>query len=289
MTSLFFLLLCLPSLALSSPPPAPRRPPGVLAQLWPQGLRWRRGPSPSAHLPRAPSAYFPPPQAGGAMLTKAPGTDLGEPLNVILAGTSDPAVLIDTDQNGGFRNYWLSVNFAAECLGQHQGDPQQADLGDGRGFVNESGLLRYDYLNQEIGTCEETVQGGNHFRYFMQDGAGANTSAVFLATSYELPIAEQHNIVVNGYNLGRDRLVGNITGTPVDTLAVTNASTFAGTTSNGGYTYATTISYVSGLLANSSAGVNHGDTVGIGGETAVDGLVAVLEVKITAAPKGANA
>lgn len=223
------------------------------------------------------------------MLTIAPGTGgLGEPLNVILAATSSPAVLIESQANGGFLNFFLSIDFAGECLGQHMGEPQQANLGDGRGFVNESAVLRYDYGDPALGTCQETVQGGNHFRFWRQSGSSANSSALFMATSYEKPIKEHHDIVVNGYNLGRDWLVGNITKSPINTTALTNTSTFSGTTSFGGYTYTTAIAYVSGLLANSSAGVNHAETVGVNGANPVDGLVAVLDVKITTAPANAS-
>ena len=41
-----------------------------------------------------------------------PGTfpeGLGEPLNAILSGNSDPAVLVDQQDNGGMRNYWECV------------------------------------------------------------------------------------------------------------------------------------------------------------------------------------
>jgi hypothetical protein len=39
-----------------------------------------------------------------------PGTfpeGLGEPLNVILSGNSDPAILVDQEKDGGLRNYFL--------------------------------------------------------------------------------------------------------------------------------------------------------------------------------------
>ena len=32
---------------------------------------------------------------------------LGEPLNVIISGNSDDLVLVDSENNGGFRNYFL--------------------------------------------------------------------------------------------------------------------------------------------------------------------------------------
>lgn len=114
-----------------------------------------------------------------------------------------------------------SVGFGAECLGQHAGDPQSANLGDGNGqgkcsvhratcasltppAVNETSELRWDYGDPELGTCQETIKGGNHFRYWVQDGSQANrfvsrhpqclhvltgrSGAYFMATSYELPI-----------------------------------------------------------------------------------------------------
>ena len=54
------------------------------------------------------------------------------------------------------------------------------------------------------------------------------------------------------YNLGRDDMVGNLTGTTRDSRTVTNQSTFSGTTSYNNYTYQTDVKYASGLLQNSS-------------------------------------
>ena len=76
---------------------------------------------------------------------------LGEPLNAILLASSDPLVLVDQQTDGGFRNYFLcahsllwyslslishhsSVGFGSECLGQHDGSNQGANLGDGNGL-----------------------------------------------------------------------------------------------------------------------------------------------------------
>ncbi|KAJ7738425.1 hypothetical protein B0H16DRAFT_1729998 [Mycena metata] len=189
------------------------------------------------------------------------------------------------------------LGFTSECLGQHEGAPQLANLGDGNGYVNETAVLRWDYGDPSLGTCRETVEGGTHFHYWAQ-----NSSAVFMATSYEMPIAEGHNIVVNGYNLGR--CVLSLTFYPVSYAlscaaigssatsqtrsTLTNTSTFSGTVSYAGFVYSTSISYVSGLLGNTSVGVNHGSTVGIDGQNALDGLVAVLDVKITTIPKNAT-
>jgi hypothetical protein len=63
-----------------------------------------------------------------------------------------------------------------------------------------------------------------------------------------------HDIVPNGYNLGRDWLIGNVTNqtTVIPTLNLTNQSTYSGQTSYGNWTYQTDVKYVSGLLRNSS-------------------------------------
>jgi len=222
------------------------------------------------------------------MLTIVGGTDgLGEPINVILSGGSDSDVLVDAEANGGLRNYFLSFGFASECLGQHDGNDQEANLGDGNGYKNETAVIRWDYGDPSLGTCKETISGGNHFRYWTQNGSSANSGAVFMAASYEMPIAQQHNIVPNGYNFGRDELVGNATSQSslIPTTSLTNASAYSGQTSFGGYTYQTSVKYVSGLLQNTSIGINHNDTVPLNGQNAIDGLVAVLAVTITQRPQ----
>jgi hypothetical protein len=65
---------------------------------------------------------------------------------------------------------------------------------------------------------------------------------------------------------------------------LTNGTTFNGTTSWANYTYTSQITYVSGLLQNTSIGINHNVTVAVSGATAIDGLVAVIDVKITGTP-----
>lgn len=132
-----------------------------------------------------------------------------------------------------------SLGFSSECLGQHSGTGQAANLGDGNGYStypqyshpvtsisrigisqeNETAVIRWDYGDPELGTCKETIQGGNHFRYWVQDGPQGNTyvylspyspalvhrgflarnahtrrndnnsGAIFMAVSYEMPIA----------------------------------------------------------------------------------------------------
>lgn len=84
--------------------------------------------------------------------------------------------------------------------------------------------------------------------------------------------------------INSDWLIGNITNSPIPTDNLTNTTTYTSSTSWGGYTYETGIRYISGLLENSSYGINHNFSVGIGGVNAVDGLVAVLDVRMTGSP-----
>lgn len=221
------------------------------------------------------------------MLTQVPGTfpaGLGEPINVIISANSDADVMKDQETDGGLRNYFLSLGYGSECLGQHLGDDQGANLGDGHGSLNETAVIRWDYGDPQLGTCRETIEGGAHFRYWVQNGPDAPSGAIFVAASYELPIAQQHDIIPNGYNLGRDWMMGNATNQSIPTFDVTNSSTFSGSTSFGNFTYQTDVSYVSGLLQNSSNGINHYLTVSVNGSNAIDGLVAVMQVKITQRP-----
>lgn len=43
---------------------------------------------------------------------------------------------------------------------------------------NETAVMRFDYDDPYLGTCQETVKGGNHFRYWTQNGKDANTCVV---------------------------------------------------------------------------------------------------------------
>ncbi|KAI6151426.1 hypothetical protein EDD17DRAFT_1765650 [Pisolithus thermaeus] len=237
--------------------------------------------------------YYVPMNDGGSMLTEVPGTypaGLGEPLNIIISAYSDSGVLQNTVDNGGLINYFQSFGFATECLGQHSGSDQAANLGDGHGWLNETAVIRWDYGNVTFGTCEETIDGGNHFRYWIQNGPDADSGAIFIAASYELPIAQQHDIIVNGYDLGRDWLVGNATSQSsiIPTQKLTNTSTYSGQTSFGGYTYQTSVNYISGLLQNTSQGINHYQSVAVNGSNAIDGLVAVMTVKILSQPENSS-
>jgi hypothetical protein len=229
--------------------------------------------------------YFDPSPNGGSMLTTVEDTSppgQQEPINMIITANSDSAVLNNVNTDGGLQNYFNSLGFAGECLGEHLGDDQQANLGDGNGLINQTGVLRWDYGNVQTGTCTETIDGGNHFRYWVQNGSSEESNAIFVAASYELPASSNHDIVVNGYNLGRDYIVGNITGSAIQTNSLNNASAFSGNTNFSGFSYSTSIQYVSGLLPNTSIGINHNLTVVTDGRNAIDGLVAVLTAKITA-------
>ncbi|WWC70370.1 uncharacterized protein I206_104320 [Kwoniella pini CBS 10737] len=241
-----------------------------------------------SNLVKRASGYTNPADDGGYMLTIVNGTypaGLGEPLNVILSADSDKAVLAKSLDDGGFLNYMLIAGQGEECLGQHLGSDQSANLGDGKGNVTEVEELRYNYGNPYIGTCQETFNGGLHLRYWIQN----TTNAYFMAVSVEMDLNSGHDIVPNGYNIGRDQLIGNLTGQAINTSALTNTSTFSGTGSYSNYTYQTDVQYVSGLLRNSSDDINHYITVEENGLPAIDGLVAVLTVKITAKPQSSGA
>ncbi|KAJ6557820.1 hypothetical protein B0H19DRAFT_1261413 [Mycena capillaripes] len=193
--------------------------------------------------------FYDPCTLGGAMLDNA-GTGGGEPLNVIISGQSTPSVLTSAGVP-------LS---ATECLGFHLGDPQSANLGDGNGWVNQTMELREDFGSTTLGTCWESVVGGNHLRVYRQNGPAANSGALFLAVSKEENVSKHHTISPNGYNTGRDLLVQRATGK----------------TSFKGVKYTTTAHNISGLMSPGSEGVNHG--------IATDGIVVLLTRLLSRCP-----
>jgi hypothetical protein len=83
-----------------------------------------------------------------------------------------------------------------------------------------------------------------------------------------------------------DWLIGNATtqSSLIPTATLQNGTTYSGQTSYGGYVYQTNVQYVSGYLSNSSNGINHYLSVGANGTNAVDGLVAMINVKILTSP-----
>ncbi|KAJ7915863.1 hypothetical protein B0H13DRAFT_385396 [Mycena leptocephala] len=162
----------------------------------------------------------------------------GEPLNVIISRRSTPSVLTDA----GFLGYAGALGFADECLGFHIGDRQPANLGDGHGWVDEGMVLREDFGSAAIGTCWESVVGGNHLRMYRQNGPAANSGALFLAVSHERNFLTHHTISPDGYNLGRDLLVAR---------ATTTRTVFKGVR------YATSVRRLEGLLGVGKGGINH--------------------------------
>ncbi|KAF7357785.1 hypothetical protein MVEN_00824500 [Mycena venus] len=196
--------------------------------------------------------FLNPTLGGGSFLDKSAG--LGEPLNVIISAKSSPEVLtLD-----GFLQYAQTIGFDTECLGLHIGNPQTANLGDGRGDVNETEVLRESFGIPGVGTCLESATGGNHFRVFPQAGTGA----LFLAVSKEEDASEQHNIIPDGYNIGRDLLVAN---------AVGEHTGFDGKKFKFN-TYDTVVTNLTGLLAPGADGINHG--------IAQDGVIKLLTVTL---------
>ncbi|CCM00102.1 uncharacterized protein FIBRA_02129 [Fibroporia radiculosa] len=149
---------------------------------------------PITHIGSVP--FYDPRVLGGSMLDNA-GGGYGEPLNVIISGTSSPEVLTEN----GFIKFALALGFARECLDIHLGAPMPANLGDGNGWVNQTIELRHDYAIG--GTCAETIFGGNHLRLFVQNGTEADSGALFLAVSKEEDLEEHHTISPNGYDRGR--------------------------------------------------------------------------------------
>jgi hypothetical protein len=127
---------------------------------------------------------------------------LGEPLNVIISAHSDPFILSEE----GIRTYAKSIGFDEECLGMHFGHIHEADLGDGDGRKFEQYLARQSYFPR-WGTCWESAVGGNHFRAWRQNGTDANSGAWFLGVSKEKDGSKRHEIIPDGYNIGRNLLV----------------------------------------------------------------------------------
>ncbi|KAI0686361.1 hypothetical protein BC835DRAFT_1408606 [Cytidiella melzeri] len=191
--------------------------------------------------------YYNPTVQGGSWLDDA-GDGFGEPLNVVISGLSAPHVLTDD----GFLNFAHSE----ECFDLHLGNPQSANLGDGHGWVNQTVELRQDYGSPDLGTCLESLIGGNHLRLYRQNGSLANSGALFLAVSQEEPVTENHDIEPNGYNIGRDALV----------------KAAVGVTKHNGVSYSTTAENLTGVMVVGSDGVNHGIDI--------DGNAILLTVRI---------
>lgn len=234
----FLLLLCCSSLVSSGP---------TLRYQTSKSLN-RLG-SPLPGLDRSTNETKPgwtdPKEGGGRMLDWAVNGELGEPLNVIISGNSDPEILTLE----GLKLYSNSLGYAEECLGMHYGRIHQADLGDGKGRKDEGFLGRQTYF-PIFGTCWQSIIGGHHFRAWQQN----TTAAWFLAVSKELDGGKNHMIVPDGYNIGRDWLVERAV---------------AGTSWKGTY-WEAEVEWHEGLLEPGRKGINH--------KIPQDGVTAILTV-----------
>ncbi|KAF8827878.1 hypothetical protein F5879DRAFT_1030057 [Lentinula edodes] len=179
----------------------------------------------------------------------------GEPLNVIISSKSDPYILSEI----GFSIYAKSLGFSSECLGLHYGNIHQANLGDGNERQDEQMLARQYYFMRPggpvLGTCWESLAGGNHFRSWKQNGTKANSGAWFLGVSKEEHSGKHHMIIPDGYNIGRDFLVAQAISSPTHWNSLW---------------WQAEVEWVEGLLEPGNDGVNHGIDQ--------DGFVAVLTV-----------
>jgi len=192
------------------------------------------------------------PRPGGGSLLDHDSGGLGEPLNVIISGLSSPWVIAD----GGFVHFANAIGFGKECFGAHLGAPQTANLGDGKGWANQTMELRNDFGVPDVGACWESLVGGNHLRMWRQNGPKAPTNALFLAVSEEKNVHEGHTIAKNGYDGGRDKLVKSA-------LKLKKYR---------GVKYQTVAQNITGLIPPGSTGINHG--------ISTDGVVVLLTVTI---------
>ncbi|EIW67857.1 hypothetical protein TREMEDRAFT_32868 [Tremella mesenterica DSM 1558] len=224
--------------------------------------------------------YDNPALTGGSLLTNVLHTiPLGErePINIIISNESSPRVLKESMNDGGMYNFLMSVNYGPECLGLHMGDVQTADLGDGQGNQTQKAILRYMYFGDPyLGTCLETIFGGTHIRVFKQETSGA----WFLSASMEQDMYYNHNIAINGYDIGRDEVSGNATGTSIDPSYLSNGRSISGVMRYGGWSYNTTVEYVSGLFSLNRTKINHYPEVQLVGQNVTDGFTAVWTVKV---------
>ncbi|BGP55562.1 hypothetical protein JCM8202v2_003167 [Rhodotorula sphaerocarpa] len=212
------------------------------------------------------SGFYNPTAGGGSWLTVAVQSatrTLGEPINIVVSNASDPSILTEA----GFIDYAHSLNFSTDCLGVTLGGTQSADLGDGLGFHPQANILREDFGNLERGTCDESLQGGNHFRMFHQNGSSADSGAWFLAASKEQNLTLHHMIVPNGYDLGRNDLVSRAL-TPGGTRSPTTGVLYTADAKN-----VSGVGYFSGVTTSE---INH--------DIAIDGQITVLTVRRLSAP-----
>ncbi|KAH9891837.1 hypothetical protein C8Q73DRAFT_90702 [Cubamyces lactineus] len=189
------------------------------------------------------------PRLNGGRLIDYVTDEVGEPLNIIISALSDPFILTES----GLHTYVKSIGFSEECLGLHYGHIHEADLGDGLGRKPEQFLGRQHYF-PIAGTCWESVRGGHHFRAWKQNGTDADSGAWFLGASEEMDSRNNHMIVDDGYNRGRDYIVSRVT-------RITHWK---------GMWWKGEVEWREGLLERGARGVNHG--------IEQDGRVAILTI-----------
>lgn len=131
-----------------------------------------------------------------------------EPLNIIISakssfgnikGSNDTQILL---AQNGLSQYLSALNFSDECLGLHLSTPAYANVSSDRPELLDF-LYRENFGDLEQGTCDESLNGGYHFRGWHQSTSGA----WFLAASKELNLTLKHDLVPNGYDIGRDEVV----------------------------------------------------------------------------------
>ncbi|WVN87391.1 uncharacterized protein L203_102570 [Cryptococcus depauperatus CBS 7841] len=208
------------------------------------------------------SGFLDPKLSGGSMLT------------------SSPRVLAETMWEGGLYNYLEAAGFGGECLGLQMGNYQQSNLGDGNRNQTQRSILRYQYFHDDIlGTCLESIYGGNHIRVFRQETSGA----YFFSTSAEMDSTTHHNLGLNAYDLGRNLFVGNATGVVIGD-DVTTSTVIEGGIEKRGYRYKTVVTFEDGLLPENRTLWNHYTGVQLVGGAVSDGLVAVLTIDVLSTP-----
>lgn len=77
----------------------------------------------------------------------------------------------------------------------HKPDPMFASSSHSEQQVD---ILREDFGNLAGGTCEESLNGGNHIRLWRQNGTTADSGAWFLAASKEENATLHHMIIPDG-------------------------------------------------------------------------------------------
>ncbi|CAK5279495.1 unnamed protein product [Mycena citricolor] len=204
---------------------------------------------------------------GGSMLTLQ-----NEPLNIIVSAASSPDALSPR----GILNFGNALGYGDDCLHIHLGGPQAANLGDGNNWVNQTQIMRRWSAGTTTGDTLLS-KTGRRIAYmshsaFIQNGTGADTGALFLAASKEEPIAQGHNIIPDGYDIGRDQVVSAATAGVVSFDGVQyTVSTSTRAPRIRLSVIQTTAEYVTGLLPVGAAGINH--------NISIDGRVAVMTIE----------